>query len=244
MGKKCIFFFFGCAGSLLWCVGLSCYRAQTLEHMGSEIEAHGLLELWRVGTVAAQHVGSWFPDQGSNLSLQHWKVDSQPLDHQESPRKKMYILYPHILYINKLISNCIREDFLNLKCKLALSAFAVWDGVTQAKSPRGAGLSERAPDPRGRGHQPAPLPRGSAPAGGGQPAPAHGHPAVQHHAGTCSWARQRLQAVPTPPAEQQQMSHGLLFLALAWVQPSEHIQSVNSDSLLWLYKIGTWNAII
>ena len=34
MGKNVFFFLFGCAMSLLWCVGLSCYRAQTLEHMG------------------------------------------------------------------------------------------------------------------------------------------------------------------------------------------------------------------
>ena len=32
------------------------------------------------------HVRSYFPNQGSNLHPLHWKVDSQPLGHQESPR--------------------------------------------------------------------------------------------------------------------------------------------------------------
>ena len=33
-------------------------------------------QLWRVGLVALQHVGSQFPDQGSNPRPLHWKVDS------------------------------------------------------------------------------------------------------------------------------------------------------------------------
>ena len=32
-----------------------------------------------------RHVGSSFPNQGSNLHLLHWKADSYPLDHQGSP---------------------------------------------------------------------------------------------------------------------------------------------------------------
>ena len=57
--------------------------------MGASLVARArVLELQ--GTVVAvtlavlQHAGSYFPDQGSNLSLLHWKADSQPLDHQES----------------------------------------------------------------------------------------------------------------------------------------------------------------
>ena len=33
----------------------------------------------------AQHVGSQFPDQGSNPHPLHWKADSYPLAHQSSP---------------------------------------------------------------------------------------------------------------------------------------------------------------
>ena len=40
------------------------------------------LQLWRVGLVALQHMGSSFPNQGSNLHLLPCKVDSEPLDHQ------------------------------------------------------------------------------------------------------------------------------------------------------------------
>ena len=43
------------------------------------------LQLMRVGLVAPRHVGSQFPDQGSNLCPLHWKADSLPLDRQGSP---------------------------------------------------------------------------------------------------------------------------------------------------------------
>ena len=39
----------------------------------------------RFGFLAARHVGSELPDQGSNPHPLHWKAKSQPLDHQESP---------------------------------------------------------------------------------------------------------------------------------------------------------------
>ena len=42
-------------------------------------------QLWRVGLVAPQHVGSQFPDKGLNPHPLHWKADSLPLDHQGSP---------------------------------------------------------------------------------------------------------------------------------------------------------------
>ena len=38
-----------------------------------------------MGLVAPGHVGSWFPDQGSNPRPLHWKADSSPLGHQGSP---------------------------------------------------------------------------------------------------------------------------------------------------------------
>ena len=37
------------------------------------------------GLGAPRHVGTKFPDQESNLHPQHWKVDSQLLDHQGCP---------------------------------------------------------------------------------------------------------------------------------------------------------------
>ena len=49
-------FTFGCTGSSLWCMGL----------------------------VTPWDVGSYFPNQESNPCLLHWKVDSQPLNCQES----------------------------------------------------------------------------------------------------------------------------------------------------------------
>ena len=41
--------------------------------------------LWYTGLVVPWHMGSQFPDQGSNTSPLHGKADSQPLDHQGSP---------------------------------------------------------------------------------------------------------------------------------------------------------------
>lgn len=126
------------------------------------------------------------------------------------------LLFSKWLLWNKLLKyTFFPHAFHDVKCELALSAFVIWDGVTQAKGPRGADLPERPPDPRGCGHQLAALPCGPAPAGGGQPAAAHGHPAVQHHAGMCGRPGSQLGTLAVPaPAEQQQMSHGLLFLAL------------------------------
>ena len=41
----------------------------------------GLHQLHHLHHLSPWHVGSWFPDRGSNPCLLHWKVDSQPLDH-------------------------------------------------------------------------------------------------------------------------------------------------------------------
>ena len=38
----------------------------------------------------ARHVGSQFPNQGSNLPPPHWEVKSEPLDHQGSPDSLQY----------------------------------------------------------------------------------------------------------------------------------------------------------
>ena len=40
----------------------------------------------KASLIAPQHVGSQFPDQGSNLHPLNWKVDAYPLNHQESPQ--------------------------------------------------------------------------------------------------------------------------------------------------------------
>ena len=48
--------------------------AQSLQCMGSLVEAHVFLE--HAGLVALQYVGSYFPDQGANLHPLHCKVDS------------------------------------------------------------------------------------------------------------------------------------------------------------------------
>ena len=44
-----------------------------LQNRGSKTQAQ---ELWYPGLVATCHVGSYFPNQGSNSSPRHWKVDS------------------------------------------------------------------------------------------------------------------------------------------------------------------------
>ena len=70
-------------GSLLWPVGaffsfgMRASSRRPLEHTGSAAAARGLR--------FPQHVGSWFPNQRLSSCPLHWKVDSQPPDHQGSP---------------------------------------------------------------------------------------------------------------------------------------------------------------
>ena len=45
----------------------------------SLVAAYELIDLWQEG--------SQFPDQGSNPRPQHWKADSETVDHQRSPLK-------------------------------------------------------------------------------------------------------------------------------------------------------------
>ena len=65
--------------------GLSClqHMDSLFRHAGSFIEVH-ILSL--VAVLTLRHVGSEFPDQGSNPRPLHCKVNSQPLDHQGSPQ--------------------------------------------------------------------------------------------------------------------------------------------------------------
>lgn len=64
LGEDCDFFFFTA-------LSLSCGTQD--------------LFIVRAGLVAPWQVGSWFPNQGSNLPRLHWKEDSYLLDHQGSP---------------------------------------------------------------------------------------------------------------------------------------------------------------
>ena len=87
--KKFLFYLciFGCAGSLLLCMGFSCSlwaspcsgfcccRAEALGYMGSVVVAH------RLSCPTACGI---FPDQVLNPCLLHWQADSLPLDHQGS----------------------------------------------------------------------------------------------------------------------------------------------------------------
>ena len=65
---------------------LSNCGARAPEHVGSVVVVHGLISCWSAGLGAPRHVGSSFPDQGSNPRPLHWKADSEPLDHQEVPQ--------------------------------------------------------------------------------------------------------------------------------------------------------------
>ena len=76
-GMTCLFSFylftFGCIGFYLWHVGSLLGRKAF-----SLVVAHRLswaLQLWHVGLVAPQHVGSQYADQRSNPRPLHWKAD-------------------------------------------------------------------------------------------------------------------------------------------------------------------------
>ena len=42
-----------------------------------------------------RHVGSYIPEQGLDLNHLHWKVNSEPLNHRETPL--IFILYWNIV---------------------------------------------------------------------------------------------------------------------------------------------------
>ena len=102
-----ILFIFGCVEwGLLWlrcsaphCGGFSC-EARALGHVGSAAAAP---RLQSTGVVLEAHGRACssacgiFPDQGSNLCLLHWHVDSLSLRHQESPPKALLIETTHRL---------------------------------------------------------------------------------------------------------------------------------------------------
>ena len=68
----------------LWCAGSRACGLCSLWHTGSLVEARAQ-KLWHTGLVSLRHVGSQFPDQGSNPRPLNCKADSLPLDHQGSP---------------------------------------------------------------------------------------------------------------------------------------------------------------
>ena len=71
-----LFLFRLCSGSLSRCASCSSCGAWSQQ-------------LWTSGLVALWHVGSYFPNQGSNPGPLHWRGDSSPLDHRQwqSPRQ-------------------------------------------------------------------------------------------------------------------------------------------------------------
>ena len=82
--------------------GSSLYHMRSFSYGGQALEHTGY-----VGFVTPLHVGSYFPDQGSNLHLLHCKEESQWLNHQESPLKYL------ILIASKYSSVCIHNYSLN-----------------------------------------------------------------------------------------------------------------------------------
>ena len=71
----------------------SVFAAPRLESTGSTVVAHGLScnEAYRI-----------FPDQGSNLCLLHWQMDSLPLSHQGSPTSTSVLAKNSYEYIVQL----------------------------------------------------------------------------------------------------------------------------------------------
>ena len=100
-----IFFFliFGCAGSLflhrffpscceqglllVWCTGFSLQQLLWLQSTGSRPQAKFCSSKLRVVAHRLCCSAAWriFLDQGLNLCLSHWQVDSLILSHQGSP---------------------------------------------------------------------------------------------------------------------------------------------------------------
>ena len=76
----------------IWLPWVLVAHGVSLNHTGSSVAVHGLpscsawsLQVWCMGSVAPQHVGSQFPNQGSNLCphiarqiLNHWITRELP----------------------------------------------------------------------------------------------------------------------------------------------------------------------
>ena len=75
----------GRVGSVVVVLGLQSAWALQFAACGLSSGGTQVQQLWRAGLVAPRHVGSQFPDQGSNPHPLHCKADSLPLDHQGSP---------------------------------------------------------------------------------------------------------------------------------------------------------------
>ena len=76
------------------------------------LQAHGLQQLWLVGSVVVVHGLSCsaacgiFPDQGSNPCPLHRQADSQPLHHQGSPFLFILMRFPHALLMEGWTQKC------------------------------------------------------------------------------------------------------------------------------------------
>ena len=84
-----------------------------------------LLQLWHVGLVAPPHVGSQFPNQGSNPCPLHQKADSLPLDQQGSPHcgfDRHFLITNDVLVLVghlKILDKCIFRSFAHLLIRLS-----------------------------------------------------------------------------------------------------------------------------
>ena len=84
---------FGCGTYGLFIVARGLLSSYGVQVFLSLVEVHRTSSCGtRAGLVAPQHVGSWFPSEGSNLCPLHWKADSLPLDHQGSPDVTSYCI--------------------------------------------------------------------------------------------------------------------------------------------------------
>ena len=111
------FYFFGLRRVLVAAQGIfveargifRCGARASLQLCCGGSRARGLCSLQHTGLVAPQHVGSQFPDQGSNPCPLHWKADSLPLDHQGSSNFEFIFVYGM-----RKCSNFILFFFINL----------------------------------------------------------------------------------------------------------------------------------
>ena len=68
-----------------------------------------------------------FLDQGLNLSLLHWQVDSQPLGHQSRPLLRIFLFESHKLSKSKTRFNNLFLNWLSLLFPYSLVVFSNFD---------------------------------------------------------------------------------------------------------------------
>ena len=100
----------GCGVQPSHCSGFSRGGAQALGHVDQYLSLLSSRPLgqksWHMGLVVLRHICRIFPEQGSNLCVLHWQVDSLPLSPQGSQEFGSYLCISGSSCFNRTAAEC------------------------------------------------------------------------------------------------------------------------------------------